>query len=238
MSIPFFTPYGIRELSLATLAFVAACLISVWMAVLVSPWFSILGTAAIVVYCWVLWFFRDPQRTCSDEEGLFISPADGKIADITPIGPDSELGTAGIKIGVFMDIFNVHVNRAPEEATVVSVDHRPGAFLDVRDPHASERNESTAITLECENGGRRVQFVVRQIAGLVARRIVTDLFEGQRVCRGQRIGMIKFGSRLELLLPEALAGEITVEIGQRVYAGQSVLARAIAETNTDERTVD
>ena len=172
----------------------------------------------------MLFFFRDPERVPPSEPGLFISPADGRVADITPLGPQSALKSDGVQIGVFMNVFNVHVNRMPCDARVKQVTHLPGAFMDVRNPVAAEKNESVTIELAVTHEGVEYLVIVRQIAGLVARRIVTCCEPGDTCTRGQRFGMIKFGSRLELLLPKELAGEIPVEIGQKVLAGETVLA--------------
>jgi phosphatidylserine decarboxylase len=130
-----------------------------------------------------------------------------------------------------MSIFNVHVNRCPFDGVVERIDHQPGAFFDARSAQAIERNESATIYLTVRHEQREYPVVVRQIAGRVARRIVTDLRPGQQVARGQRIGMIKFGSRCELLVPIELAGRVAVEVGQTVTAGRSVLV----EIGKDDR---
>ena len=221
------TRYGLKEIVVATVCSLALCGgVSAFAQRL--PWWSLLTalTPVAILYLWVLWFFRDPERTVPQGEGLFIAPADGRIADITNIGPESELGRDGVRIGIFMNIFNIHLSRCPVDGTVESVEHRPGAFLDVRDPHASERNESTTIRLEYEHREVRYPVVIRQIAGLVARRIVTDLSQGQSVTRGQRIGMIKFGSRLELLVPAELVSKVCVEVGQISRGAETVLVES------------
>jgi len=179
----------------------------------------------IIFFGWVLWFFRDPNRRTPTEPGLFISPADGRIADITPIGPDGRLGRPGVEIGVFMNVFSVHVNRMPCSAVIENIVHVPGTFMDVRDPQSYEKNESATLTLSYNHNGMTYPVIVRQIAGLVARRIVTAVRPGQRLERGERFGMIKFGSRLELYLPQELAAEICVAVGQKVSAGETVLAK-------------
>lgn len=221
------TRYGLKEIVVCTVCALVLCagvlaFAGRW------PWWALVAALAPVgiVYLWVLYFFRDPERTVPQESGVFVSPADGRIADITNIGPESELGRQGVRIGVFMNIFNVHLTRCPVDGVVESVEHRPGAFLDVRDPHASERNESTTIRLTYDHAGVQYPVVFRQIAGLVARRIVTDLAEGQSVTRGQRVGMIKFGSRLELLAPIELASKICVEVGQISRGAETVLAES------------
>ncbi len=228
------TKYGQREVGLA-----AVIVTVLGLAIVLLAWTFAMALLALLlplaaVWAWVLWFFRDPQRDTPAGEGLFISPADGTVTDITPVGRDSVLGCEGIKVGIFMSVFSVHVNRSPEAAVVRRVDHLKGCFLDARDPASSERNESATIHLELDEPGRGV-FVIRQIAGLVARRIVTDLAEGQKLARGERIGMIKFGSRMELLVPRELVGEVRVRIGQAVHAGLTVLiARAAATSARNE----
>ena len=219
------TRYGTREIIVATVLCWGLFGLAVYWASCAS-WLILLGAdLPILVWLWVLWFFRDPERDIPTESGLFVSPADGLVADITPLGPDGPLGRPGVQIGIFMNIFDVHVNRMPCEAKVRRVTHLPGAFMDVRNPVAAERNESASIELTYSHEGVEYPVIVRQVAGLVARRIITDCQPGQRFARGERLGMIKFGSRLELLLPIELAGEIRVATGQRVQAGLSVLAK-------------
>ncbi len=220
------TRYGRREWLGGTAVAAATC-----GALAVTAWFlgplCLLPAAPIVLlWLWVLWFFRDPDRPAPAEEGVFLSPADGVVTDVTPVGPDGELAADGVMVGVFMDLFNVHVNRAPCDARVVSVEHRAGAFLDARNIEAGLRNESATIRLAHDAGRRSHTIVVRQVAGMIARRIVTDLAEGQAVRRGQRIGMIKFGSRLELLVPRELVGEVRVAVGDKAVAGRTVLVAA------------
>ncbi len=230
------TKYGQREVGIAAVAITA-----VGLGITILAWkFSLallpLVVLPLAIWAWVLWFFRDPDREAPQGEGLFISPADGTVTDITPIGPDSMLGREGVKVGIFMSVFSVHVNRSPAAAVVRKVDHLKGCFLDARDPACSERNESASIYLELGRAGGPL-VVIRQIAGLIARRIVTDLAPGQSLQPGERIGMIKFGSRMELLVPRELVGEVRVKIGQAVQAGLTVLvASPAAQPPTPERT--
>ena len=126
-------------------------------------------------------------------------------------------------LGIFMNVFSVHVNRSPVAACVVRATHQDGVFLDARDPHASERNESATIVLTHTRGGEDYPIVVRQIAGMIAKRIVTAVVPDQELARGERVGMIKFGSRVELFVPTPLAGRVCVELGQKVRAGLTVL---------------
>jgi phosphatidylserine decarboxylase len=213
------TPYGKREWIAASAVLAVAAALAAW-------WFWPVAVLPAALWAWVLWFFRDPVRAGPSSPGLLLSPADGRVSDITPVGADSELGAEGLRVGIFMNILNVHVNRSPARARVESVSHRKGSFLDARDALAGERNESATIRLLCRLNGREEPILVRQVAGLIARRIVTDLSPGQELSAGQRIGMIKFGSRLELLVPHELVGQVRVQVGQKVRAGQTVLIAA------------
>jgi phosphatidylserine decarboxylase len=218
------TRYGRREIVLATIAAAVAVGVLAW---LYAP--AVVLPAAIWV--WVLWFFRDPDRRVPSEQDVLVSPADGRVADITPVGMASELGQPGVKIGIFMSIFDVHVNRSPAKACVESVVYRPGGFLDARNPAAGERNESATIRLTCQRGRASYPLIVRQVAGLIARRIVTDVTIGRELHAGQRIGMIKFGSRVELIAPVELAEHLRVAQGQKVRAGETVLLAASGRTD-------
>jgi len=220
------TKYGRRELIISTAAFVIVVAALGWLSRAVCPWAIALGVVPLVLWVWVLSFFRDPFRRPPDDAGMLVSPADGRVTDITPVGADSPLGAEGVRVGIFMSVFNVHVNRSPAEGTVESIEHHDGAFLDARDPAASERNESATIRMRHTRGGVQYPIVVRQIAGFIARRIVTDLTQGRKLARGERIGMVKFGSRLEMLVPRDLVGEVCVRIGDRVRAGETPLVAA------------
>ena len=199
----------------------AAAAIALW---------SRLGVVAAVplamLWAWLIWFFRDPDRAIPEGQGLFVCPADGMVTDVTPIGPDSILGTSGRRIGVFMNVLNVHVNRAPCDGVVVDKIITRGGRQDVRREAAWHRNESVTLLLEyAPAGSPPVKVAVRQVAGMIARRIVCHPRQGDTLVRGGRIGMIRFGSRLELMLPDALNAEIVVSPGQRVWAGSTILAR-------------
>ncbi len=220
------TPYGRKELGMATALFLllagGLCALTVWL----SPLFAVSLVPPVLVWGWAVSFFRDPDRTPPTGEGLFVSAADGRVSDITPLGREGPLGIPSVRIGVFMSVFNVHVNRSPERLRVDRVERNPGVFLDARHVSAPERNESVTVFGTYRWGGREYPIAVRQVAGKVARRIVTDLEPPQELERGERFGMIKFGSRLELHLPESLAAEIRVRVGQIARAGETVLAAA------------
>ena len=164
-------------------------------------------------------FFRDPERSNSARPGDILSPADGRIVAVDRVEEDRYLDSEALRISVFMSIFNVHVNRIPMDAKVISVKHVPGGFAMAHLDDAGTINERTEILLE-DGSGRKSLLV--QVAGLVARRIVCRLSAGDSVIRGNRFGLICFGSRVDLYLPAAAVPG--VEIGNRVRAGQSVLA--------------
>lgn len=215
------TKYGRREWTLGTVILAAGVAASIYFAMPHWHWSLISVVPLTAIWLWILWFFRDPQRSCSAPSNVFVSPADGKVTDITPVGPSSPLGQDGLKVGIFMSVFSVHVNRSPAGARVRLVEHLHGVFLDARDPLSGERNESATLYLTYTINGNEYPVVIRQIAGLIARRIVTDLREGQELARGERIGMIKFGSRMEVLVPRELAPKVLVSIGQKVRAGET-----------------
>lgn len=181
-----------------------------------------LGFAGLVLTVWCYYFFRDPDRVTPDREGLVISPADGVVSMIEPAAPPPELemGPALLtRISVFMDVFDCHVNRAPLPGVVAKVAYRPGKFLNASLDKASEDNERNGIVLRLADG--RLVGVV-QIAGLVARRIVCWTKEGESLQAGARFGMIRFGSRVDVYLPEGVAP--LVAVGQKAVAGETVLA--------------
>ncbi len=162
-----------------------------------------------------LWFFRDPQRTIPTGPGQIVSPGDGVVTDAEWI--ETTLGTR-LRLSIFLNVFDVHVNRAPIAGTVSSVEYRPGGFMNAMQPESGLTNEQTMIVIE--GGGYEVAF--KQIAGLLARRIVCNVKAGDKVERGQRVGLIKFGSRVDVLMPAE--AELRVKTGTRVKGGSTVLA--------------
>ncbi len=184
----------------------------------------VLGLATGVVLALVVYFFRDPPRHIPEGPGLVVAPADGKIAEVARLEHDEYLGGPAVKIGIFLSIFNVHLNRAPVAARVIALRYCPGEFLSALRPECVSRNEAMWIGLEGEAAPHR-RMVVRQIAGQYARRIVCALRPGEVVDRGAKIGMIKLGSRTELILPDEPGLRIEVRVGDRVQAGSRVVAR-------------
>lgn len=181
-----------------------------------------LAWLAVVLTVWCAYFFRDPERVTPLRGGLVISPADGRVSAIVDVVPPPELDLPRepvTRISVFMNVFDVHVNRAPVDAAIRRIAYVPGLFLNADLDKASLDNERQALTLERPNGQR---LGVVQIAGLVARRIVKFVNEGEQLSAGQRFGLIRFGSRVDVYLPEG--AQALVCVGQRAVAGETVLA--------------
>ena len=175
--------------------------------------------ATAVLSLFVVAFFRDPERESSASAKTILTPADGRIIGIERVGDHrSPLGTPTVKISIFMSVFNVHVNRVPVSGRISEIKYRPGRFLSANLSKASEENECNRITLQTD-AGQNVVFV--QIAGLIARRIVCWVREGDHVRAGQRFGLIRFGSRVDLYLPDTTA--IGVQPHQKVKAGKTIL---------------
>lgn len=181
-----------------------------------------LGWLFLIVTVWVVAFFRDPERVTPTAENLVICPADGRLLPIVNADPPPELhlpqGTY-IRLSIFMNVFNVHVNRIPCNGTVTTLAYRPGKFFNASFDKASAENERMGIRLTTDSG-QEIGLV--QIAGLVARRIVCNVREGQSVCRGVRFGIIRFGSRVDVYLPDGV--RVLASAGQSVKAGETVLA--------------
>ncbi len=179
-------------------------------ATVLAGWLSHPALAAIpfLLLLFTLWFFRDPERSVPEDPRILVSPADGRIIRT---GPD--------RISIFMNVFNVHVCRSPMAGQVGDVTHVDGRFLAAFKDEASEHNERT--TIELAGDGMSLRFTL--IAGLIARRIVSKVREGQRLSAGQRVGLIRFGSRVDVEVPSD--GEVTVELGQKVVAGETVIVR-------------
>ncbi len=172
----------------------------------------------------VVWFFRDPPRRVPQEPHLAVSPADGTIAEVVELEHDEFIGGPAVRIGIFLSIFNVHINRAPTRSQVLRLKYSPGLFLNAMRADSAIRNENLWIGLEEEASPHR-RLVVRQIAGLFARRIVCNLRPGEVIERGHKFGMIKLGSRTELILPREEGLSIEVRVGQKVKAGSTIMAR-------------
>jgi len=195
------------------LAFFALAGLAIWF---VSPWLSVLF---LLLFFGTVFFFRDPDRAAPADPSLIVAAADGTVMDITQVDENQVLKAKTRRVGIFLSIFDVHTNRAPIDGRIVHREHRAGLCLDARRPDCSEKNES--ITWAFENP--RAMIVVRQLSGAIARRIVAWAKIGDELKKGQRFGMIRFGSRTELYLP--LNAELLVKAGDHVLGGSTVIAR-------------
>jgi phosphatidylserine decarboxylase len=212
-----FARWGLAELQIMGYPLLAATI-----AFALTYWYlaPLPGTLlALIVY-----FFRDPPRRVPQDPGLLVSPADGKVAEITRLAHDEFIGGPAVRVGIFLSIFNVHINRAASRSRVIRLRYSPGEFLNALKPESALRNENLWIGLEEEAWPHR-RIIVRQIAGAIARRIVCNLRPGEVVERGHKFGMIKFGSRTELIFPDEDGVEIDVRVGQNVKAGSTIVAR-------------
>ena len=180
---------------------------------------------AIVLVCLALFvfsFFRDPERVIPSEPGAIVSPGDGRVVVVTD---EDYAGLPGKRISIFLAVWNVHVNRAPAAGVITRMEYRPGKFLAAMRERASMENEQNVFTLSTESG----EMVFKQIAGLIARRVVSWKKAGERIARGERIGLVRFGSRVDVWVPKD--AEILVRVGENVKGGSSVLAHWLPKTS-------
>ena len=199
----------------------AAALASVVFALLEWP---VPAVAALAVTAFVLYFFRDPERVVPAEDNLIIAPADGRVVDIQVVDNPPLLGGSARRISIFMNVFNVHVNRSPVSGAVREISYMPGSFLPADREKAMMQNEQNALLIE-DRHGRAITVV--QVAGLIARRIVCRAETGDWLRRGERFGMIRFGSRLDCYVPTEC--RVLVSHGDKTVAGQTVLAEWISK---------
>lgn len=200
-------------------------------ATIILGWFwSVLFWIGLILTAWVVYFFRDPPRVTPVRDGLIVSPADGTVCLIGPAVPPRELDMGDkplMRVCIFMNVFNCHVNRAPMTGRVTRVAYKAGKFLNAELDKASEDNERNGLIIE--NDETRIGVV--QIAGLVARRIVCFVKEGEAISAGDRFGLIRFGSRLDVYMPEGTKPQVA--LGQTMIAGESVIADLKSTTDSD-----
>ncbi len=189
-------------------------------------WLALLAVVGAVA---LLTFFRDPNRSIPAERGVVVSPADGRVSSVHRVEHFPPFNGPATCVRVFLSVLNVHVNRCPCHGMVGSITHKPGQHRNALNPASADDNESNLIVL-LHPANRQPLAAVRQVAGLIARTIVCGLDQGQIVQRGQRFGMIKFGSTAELYLPDTCRPEVRVQQGQRVYGGSTVLAKVAPPT--------
>ena len=198
--------------------FLAIAIVITFICLLVS---KVLGLIAILLTVWVYYFFRDPDRISIQDDNFLVSPADGLISNISEVDGPVELSLENkkfTKISIFMNVFNCHVNRTPVSANVEEILYKPGKFLNASLDKSSDENERNYYRLKLKNGD---EIIIVQIAGLIARRIVTEVKINQSIEQGERIGMIRFGSRVDVYFSNR---KLLAKLGQNVVAGESLLA--------------
>ena len=199
--------------------FLAISIIATFIVLLFSKF---LGSILIIITIWVYYFFRDPERHPINDDTYLVSPADGLITDISERTGPVELqleNTTFTKASIFMNVFNCHVNRTPLTGTIEEINYKPGKFLNASLDKASEENERNYYKIKCSKSGEEI--IVVQIAGLIARRIVCEVEQGQNLKQGDRIGMIRFGSRVDIYFKNK---KVLAKVGQNVVAGESLIA--------------
>ena len=220
MRIPL-TSYARRELRLYGTLLAAVTVLSAILFVCVARWFVVVTAFLLIVLLWLLFFFRDPARSIPEGAGLLVAPADGRVTEVAAC-EEERVGGEARRVSIFLSIFDAHLNRAPCSGRVVSVTYEPGIFLNAMNPRSARVNEANTVVLESDEAAA-VPILVKQIAGIIARRIVCECTVGQTLARGELFGMIKFGSRTELCVPAEHVAEIKVNVGDHVTAGETVI---------------
>ncbi|MHC4149431.1 MAG: phosphatidylserine decarboxylase [Planctomycetota bacterium] len=227
MRIPL-TKYGWPQVAIFPAIVVAAMVAYLVAAVLFVPLWATVTIEAVLaaILVWILAFFRDPERRCPVERNLLLAPADGRVTDVEVVEEDGFIGGPAVRIGIFLNIFDVHINRAPCNVKVEKITYRRGRYRNAMTAESGRVNESNDLWL-VRTDGPGEKLLVRQISGAIARRIVCAAREGQELAGGEKFGMIKFGSRTELYVPVSDSVKCLVERGDKVKAGLSPLVRYI-----------
>lgn len=211
------TRHGAREMLIGS---VVLAIVGVVLGYYIFFWLWLL---IIPILIWLFAFFRDPERPIPIDHDVMVSPADGTVSDISELPHDELLGGPALRVGIFLSVFNVHINRSPCDAKVLETYYKKGRFINaMRHQLASDENESNTVVLGEQTTGKPIA-VVKQIVGLIARRIIFSAEKGQLLSRGERIGMIKFGSRTELTVPKWLEPQVQVKVGQTVRGAADVI---------------
>jgi phosphatidylserine decarboxylase len=210
------TRHGAREMLIGS---VVLAVVAVSLGFVFWP----LALLVVPVLIWLFAFFRDPERDVPVDQNVMVSPADGTVSDISELPHDELLDGPAVRVGIFLSVFNVHINRSPCDGVVLDAYYKKGKFINaMRHELASDENESNTVVLGEPTSGKPIA-VVKQIVGLIARRIIFSADKGQMLRRGERIGMIKFGSRTELTVPKWLEPQVQVKVGQTVRGAADVI---------------
>ena len=214
---------GLAEVICFSLLFAGLTLVLVAGAVWLTAWFALLLPVVAVFWGFVLSFFRDPERLIPTDPAALLSPADGTVTHVGEVAEPDFPGGRAFRISIFLSVFNVHVNRMPRTGRVTALRYFPGAFLDARHPECGQRNEQ--LWIDMEEAGTNRPLRIKQISGKIARRIVCWLKVGEEVKAGDRLGMIKFGSRTEVYVPTTVPITPLVVVGDKVKGGSTILLR-------------
>ena len=209
--------YGVKEIVISGIIAVVA---SIGLVITGFPWLIIIP---LILFGFILYFFRDPERVIPPDEQILVAPADGRVIEITEVSEDKFLKEKALKISIFLSLFDVHINRAPLSGKVGWQNYTKGKFLVASNPLASARNECNEVGLISGNGG--VKILLRQVAGIIARRIVCACAVNDSLTKGGRIGMIKFGSRTELYIPLRVVETVLVKLNDKTRGGATPLVK-------------
>lgn len=225
MRIPI-TKYGLPQVAVFPTILIVLMVVALLVGKKFLPiWATItIETILLIVLIWALSFFRDPLRVTPTDPNLLISPADGKVTDIDIVDEPEFIQGKALRIGIFLSIFNVHINRAPCDCTIEKITYKKGKFKNALDPESAQVNESNNIFITRTNSPQD-KIIVRQISGAIARHIVCKITPGEKLTAGQQFGMIKFGSRTELYIPQSDNIQTMVKIGDKVKAGLTPMVR-------------
>ena len=225
MKIPL-TKYGLPQVVVYPAAVFAAMIVFPLVTASFLPQWAIITIEAILaaILIWALMFFRDPERNCPADSSLLLAPADGHITEIETIEETSFIGGPAIRIGIFLSIFDAHINRAPCNVRIEKITYKKGKYLNAMNPQSGRLNEANNLDL-IRTDSPKDKLIVRQVSGAIARRIVCATAQGQELAGGERFGMIKFGSRTELYLPVRKDAKCLVQIGDKVKAGLTPLVK-------------
>lgn len=225
MRIPL-TKYGWPQVVIFPAIVLAAMAVSLRVSVLFLPAWVIISIEVIfgVAFIWVLLFFRDPYRDVPADKNLLLAPADGKVTDIEIVDENDFIGQKALRIGIFLTIFDVHINRAPCNVKVERITYKPGKHKNAANPQSGRVNESNDLVM-VRTDSPKDRLIVRQISGAIARRIVCAATEGQELSGGEKFGMIKFGSRTELYVPARENAKCLVKVADKVKAGLTPLVK-------------
>lgn len=226
------TPLGAREVGIGAAVFCVGAIIFISLFRQSGSYWHLLPILPLaVLFVWVLWFFRDPQRRIPAEAGVIVSPADGVVSHLDTTREEEYIGGDALRCSIFMSVFNVHINRSPAAGTVEFVKFRPGEFFDARREESLVKNQNQDTGIRTSEPGMPSKMVVRQSTGAIARTIVCPVREGMTLRRGEKYGMIKFGSRVTLMMSPDANIEWRVRVGDAVRGGETVLA-VVKESNT------